>query len=188
MSIWPSVVELQPEPGSKPRPPPRNHTERTAFLKCQGPGQLSFPPGAPRAHPRHWASDTLTGMSRRHPQPERWLHAVHLFGVQHETARVEAATVWLTHRPKIITLPYLGPSPRAAPLRSKQGAHYQAAHWRPVHMAWGDLLVFHGWLGTISVLPLALLYCQPNEMLSALLDFLQHGSRCIQIIIGDLFN
>ncbi|KAK2844089.1 hypothetical protein Q5P01_010748 [Channa striata] len=47
--------------------------------------------------------------------------------VQNETTRVEVATACLTHWPKIITLPYLRPSPQAVLLHSKQGAHYQTA-------------------------------------------------------------
>ncbi|KAK5922896.1 hypothetical protein CgunFtcFv8_020123 [Champsocephalus gunnari] len=70
-----------------------------------------------------------------------------------ETARVEAASARLTHRPKIITLPYLGPSPWAAPLWSRQGAisrllsgaclqpdqnywHSTAAQGQSLHCGW----------------------------------------------------
>ncbi|KAK9513202.1 hypothetical protein VZT92_026755 [Zoarces viviparus] len=108
-------------------------TQKGRLFKCQGPGLVS---------PGRFLGTSQT-LSFRRPRwdfqktsPTGAMTPCSAFvGVQRGTARVEAAAAWLTHRPKIITLPYLGPSPRAAPLRSKQGAHYQPAHWRPVHTA-----------------------------------------------------
>ncbi|KAK2910670.1 hypothetical protein Q8A73_008385 [Channa argus] len=47
------LKEQMPGPGSPPttHSTPRIHTGRTAFSKCQGPGQHSLPPGALRHIP-----------------------------------------------------------------------------------------------------------------------------------------
>lgn len=121
-------------PAARPRKPPRNHTGRTTFSNARARDSARFP--------RELLCTSQTLSFRR----SQWdfqktsltgamTPCCAFVGVQHETARVEAATARLSRRPKIITLPYLGPSPQAAPLRSKQGAHYQPAHWRPVPMA-----------------------------------------------------
>ena len=105
---------------------PQKPHRKNGIFKCQGPGQRSFPPGAPRHIPDTELQTLSAGL------PESILNwsvtpCGAFVGVRNETARVEAAAAWLARRPKIITLPHLGPSPRAAPLRSKQGAHYQTA-------------------------------------------------------------
>lgn len=110
---------------------PRNHTGRTAFSNAKARDSACFP--------RELLGTSQTLSFRRSQwdfQKTSSTGAMTPCGAfVGETARVEATPAWLTPRPKIITLPYLGPSPQAAPLRSKQGAHYQTAHWRPVHTA-----------------------------------------------------
>ncbi|CAB1431120.1 unnamed protein product [Pleuronectes platessa] len=74
---------------ARARKPPRNHTGRTAFPKCQGPGQRSLPPGAP--HPSQtlsfrwsqWGSKktSLTGVTNP---------CGAFVGLQNEITRVEA--------------------------------------------------------------------------------------------------
>lgn len=113
-------------PAARARKPPRNHTGRTAFSNARARDSARSP------RELFSTSQTLSfRRSRRDFQETSSTGAMTpcgaFVGEQNETSRVEAATAWLTHRPKIITLPHLGPSPRAAPLRSKQGAHYQTA-------------------------------------------------------------
>ncbi|KAE8288350.1 hypothetical protein D5F01_LYC12218 [Larimichthys crocea] len=118
MSSWPSVVVLQPGPGS----PPETTQEETAFSKCQGPGQRSFSPGEILGTSQTLSFRRSQQVFQKTSSTGAMTPCGAFVGV---TARVEAATAWLTQRPKIITLPHLGPSPQASPLRSKQGAHYQ---------------------------------------------------------------
>lgn len=111
-------------PAARARKPPRNHTGRTAFSNARTGDSARFP------QELLCTSQTLSlRCSRWDFQKTSSTGAMTPCGafvsVQNETARVEAPTAWLTHRPKIITLPHLWPTPQAAPLRSKQGAHYQ---------------------------------------------------------------
>lgn len=62
---------------ARARKPPRNHTGRTAFSNDRARDSI-YCPGSSSAHPRHWASDALSGTYRKHPQLERWHWALHL--------------------------------------------------------------------------------------------------------------
>lgn len=122
MSSWPSVVILQPGPGS----PPRNHTGRTAFPNARARDSTGFPLEL------LGTSQTLSFRRSQWDLQKKSSSGVvtlcsAFVGVQNETRRVEATTACLTQWPKIITLPHLGPSPQAVPLGSKQAAHYQTA-------------------------------------------------------------
>ncbi|KAI9541129.1 hypothetical protein NQZ68_033589 [Dissostichus eleginoides] len=95
---------------------PQKPHRKNGIFKCQGPGQRSPPPrdilGTSQRLCSQWGFQKTSSTGVMTP----------CGAFVGETARVEAASARLTHRPKIITLPYLGPSPRAAPLWSKQGA------------------------------------------------------------------
>lgn len=113
MSSWPSVVILQPGPGS----PPRNHTGRTAFPNARARDSAGFPPEL------LGTSQTLSFRRSQWDLQKKSSSGVvtlcsAFVGVQNETRRVEATTACLTQWPKIITLPHLGPSPQAVPLGS----------------------------------------------------------------------
>lgn len=63
--------------GQEAPPLPRNHTGKTAFSNDRARDSI-YCPGSSAAHPRHWASDALSGTDWKHPQLERWVWAVHL--------------------------------------------------------------------------------------------------------------
>lgn len=119
MSSWPSVVVLRPGPGS----PPETTQEERHIQNARARDSTRFPRellGTSQTlsfRRSQWEFQKISSTGAMTPRSA-------FVGLQNETARVEAATAWLTHRPKIITLPYLTPSPQAAPLLSKQGAHY----------------------------------------------------------------
>lgn len=98
--------------------PPRNHTGRTTFSKCQGPGQHQLPPGSSSAHPGHWAFRHFQRDFQKTSSTGAMTACSAFVGVQNGTTRVEVDTAWLTHWPKIITRPYLRPSPQAAPFQT----------------------------------------------------------------------
>lgn len=166
-------------PAARARKPPRNHTGRTAFSNARARDSARFPrellctSQTLSFRCSQWGFQKTSSIGEMTPCGA-------FVGVQNETAKVEAATAWLTHRPKIITLPHLGPSPQAAPLRSKQGVHYQTVSLeacpqgprRPIGI---PLLVPCYCQGHICT-SLAPVCCKLNKTLSALLDFLGHRS------------
>lgn len=116
-----SVVDVQLAiccgPAARARKPPRNHTGRMAFSNARAWDSAHFPKEL------LCTSQTLSfRCSQWDFQKTSSTGAMTpcgaFVGVQNETARVEVATAWLTHQPKIITPPHLGPSPRAAPLQT----------------------------------------------------------------------
>lgn len=121
-------------PAARARKPPRNHTGRTAFPNARARDSACCP-GSSSAHPRHWASDALSGTSRKHPQLERWLCAVHLLvrrmrplewkRPQHGSLSGQRSLLFLISG-QVLGLFYSAPNRQ--PIT-------RLRHWRPVHKA-----------------------------------------------------
>lgn len=109
--------------------PQKVHRKNDIF-KMPGPQQHSFPLGTPQHIPASGLQMHSVGL----PEPivDSTTPCRVFVGVQIEATRVEVATAWLNHRPKIITLPYLGPSPQAAQAIPNGEPITTPHRWRPV--------------------------------------------------------
>lgn len=117
MSSWPSVVLLQPGPGT---PHPTKTTQEEQHFQMAGPGTVFIVPGAPQYIPDTEPQTLSVGLTEN---ILNWSDdSVQCICWCAEWVRVTAA--WLTQWPKIITLLHVRPSPQAVLFCSKPAAHY----------------------------------------------------------------